>query len=267
MSEQSQTPRRFTFPRWANYLLPLIVVMVVGGGLYVPVVVGLGFSPKTTDVGYMPQQPVPYSHQLHVGKLGMDCRYCHTTVEQTSFASIPPTQTCMNCHTGIHTSSANLAPVRESFASGKPIEWVKVHDLAEFAYFDHSAHVNRGVGCVSCHGRVDQMEVVWQHQPLSMAWCLECHREPENHLRPVDTVTQMSWTVERLPETHPQMVQEIHEWLGKDEVKQRLPQLADEASRRTDPNGVTQREMGFFLKERYQIRSNQFMQSCSTCHR
>lgn len=247
MPEQPQTPRRFTFPRWANYLLPLIVVMAVGGGLYVPVVVGLGFSPKTHDVGYMPDQPVPYSHQLHVGKVGMDCRYCHTTVEDAGFAAIPPTQSCMNCHTNIQTNSALLAPVRESWSSGKPIDWVKVHDLPEYAYFDHSAHVNRGVGCISCHGRVDQMETVWQDQPLSMSWCLDCHRAPENHLRPVDTVTQMAWTVEQLPETHPELHAEIMQKMNVTEVKQR--------------------EMGLFLKDRYRINDTQYMQSCSTCHR
>lgn len=190
---ESNPQNRFVFPRWANYLRPALVLAVVGGALYVPALVGLGGSPKATAVGYAPEQPVPYSHALHVGKLGMDCRYCHTSVENAGFAALPATQTCMNCHSTIKADSPKLLKVRESWASGKPIEWVKVHDLPDYAYFNHSAHVNKGVGCVSCHGRVDQMDVVKQVQPLSMAWCMECHREPEKHLRPVAQVTSMSW--------------------------------------------------------------------------
>jgi hypothetical protein len=154
---------------------------------------GLGASPRTTDVGYQPTQPVPYSHAVHVGQLGMDCRYCHNTVEKTAFASLPPTQTCMNCHTAIKPDSPRLLVVRESYATGKPIEWIKVHDLPDYAYFNHSAHVNKGVGCVECHDRVDRMEVVYQAQPLNMGWCLDCHRAPERRLRPVEFVTKMDW--------------------------------------------------------------------------
>jgi len=183
---------RYVFPRWSNLLLPTIVVAGLIAPLYVALMVAYGFSPKTTDVGYMPTQPVPFSHAVHAGMLGMDCRYCHNTVEYSAHAAIPPTQTCMNCHTQIHAESPQLALVRESFRSGRPIEWIKVHDLPDYSYFDHSAHVNRGVGCVDCHGRVDQMEIVWQHAPLSMGWCLDCHRNPEPHLRPIDTITIMS---------------------------------------------------------------------------
>ncbi len=193
---QAQPESRFLFPRWTNYLLPALVVAVVGGALYVPVVVGTGATPRTTDIGYMPTQPVPYSHAVHVGQLGMDCRYCHNTVEQAAFAAVPPTQTCMNCHTNIRSDSPRLLAVRESHATGMPVEWIKVHDLPDFAYFDHSAHVNKGVGCVSCHGRVDRMEVVWQVHTLSMSWCLECHRHPERNLRPVERVTEMDWLPE-----------------------------------------------------------------------
>lgn len=185
--------QRFLFPPWANYLLPALVLTIVGGAVYVPMVVGLGASPNTLNVGYMPTQPVPYSHAVHVGQLGMDCRYCHTTVETAGFAAIPPTQTCMNCHEKIMPDSPKLLPVRESNVRGTPIEWVKVHDLPDFAYFDHSTHVNKGIGCVSCHGRVDKMEVVYQDQPLSMGWCLDCHRAPEKHLRPLEYVTKLDW--------------------------------------------------------------------------
>jgi hypothetical protein len=141
----------------------------------------------------MPEQPVPYSHALHVGQLGMDCRYCHTTVETAAFAALPPTQTCMNCHLQIRAESPKLLAVRESHASGLPVRWVKVHDLPDYVYFDHSAHVARGVGCVECHGRVDRMEVVSQVEPMSMAWCLDCHRDPDRHLRPVEFVTRLDW--------------------------------------------------------------------------
>jgi len=185
-----------TFPKWANILRPAVPVLVAGGAVYAGLIVWLGFSPKTTDVGYAPKQPVPYSHALHVGQLGMDCRYCHTTVEAAAHAAVPPTQTCMNCHSMVRANSEKLIPVRESYATGMPVEWIRVHDLPDYAYFNHSAHVRRGIGCVSCHGRVDTMEVVYQAEPLSMGWCLECHRNPERHLRPLDTVTQMDWVPE-----------------------------------------------------------------------
>jgi hypothetical protein len=186
----------FTFPKWTWVLRPGIAVAAVGGLVYASVVIYLGFSPKATDVGYMPTQPVPYSHALHVGQLGMDCRYCHTGVEVAAAAAIPPTQTCMNCHSKVRANSEKLIPVRESYATGMPVPWIRVHDLPDYVYFDHSAHVRRGVGCVSCHGRIDTMEVVFQDKPLSMGWCLECHRSPEKHLRPVEFVTQLDWVPE-----------------------------------------------------------------------
>ena len=190
------TPKVPFFPPWFDQLIRLAGLLVVGGLVYVVVLVLYATSPVTTHVGYQPEQPVPYSHKLHVGELGMDCRYCHNTVEQAAFAAVPPTQTCMNCHSSVRTESAKLAPVRESYATGKPVEWIKVHDLPEFVYFNHSAHVNRGIGCVSCHGRIDQTEVVHQVEMLSMGWCLECHRNPEQHLRPRDKVTDMNWVPE-----------------------------------------------------------------------
>ena len=196
MSESQQSSSRYIFPRWANYLLPGIVVAVVGGALYVPLLFGFGASARTMAVGYAPVQPVPYSHALHAGKLGIDCRYCHTTVESAAFAAIPPTQTCMNCHSSIKTDSPKLAPVRESWQTGLPVKWTKVHDLADYVYFNHSAHVNHGVGCATCHGRIDEMEVVQQAQPLSMSWCLECHREPEKFIRPKDKITDMAYKPE-----------------------------------------------------------------------
>jgi menaquinone reductase, multiheme cytochrome c subunit len=183
----------FIFPRWANKTKHIAGVALAGAPVYLTAFVWYGFSPKTTDVGYMPNQPVPYSHALHAGELGIDCRYCHNTVDKAGFAAIPATATCMNCHKMIHTKSPNLLLVRESAATDKSIEWLKVHDLPDYVYFNHSAHVTRGVGCVSCHGRIDEMPVVYQKEPLSMGWCLECHRAPEKNLRPPQNVTQMDW--------------------------------------------------------------------------
>lgn len=205
--------------------------------LYAVLLVGYGASTNATDVGYAPVQPIPYSHALHVGELGMDCRYCHTTVELADHAALPPTQTCINCHSkdhGIRRDSAKLLPLREAFygservPAGLPIPWVRVHDLPGYAYFSHSAHVTRGVGCVECHGRVDRMDVVYQAKPLSMAWCLECHRDPAPRLRPLDQITNMTWT---------------------------------------PPAGVNPRAYGEQLAREYSIRDVEYMQSCSLCHR
>jgi hypothetical protein len=150
-------------------------------------------SPYATGVGLAPDQPVPFSHQHHVGGLGIDCRYCHTSVEESSFAGVPSTKICMNCHEQIWVGSSMLEPVRASYASGRPIEWVRVHRLAGFVHFDHSIHVQKGVGCVTCHGRVDQMPLTWRAATLHMEWCLECHRHPERYVRPREQVFNMAW--------------------------------------------------------------------------
>ena len=181
------------FPKWTNLLLPGSIVVLTVAPFYVMLMVTYGFSPQATDVGYQPPQPIPFSHAVHAGQLGIDCRYCHNTVEHAAHAAIPPTQTCMNCHTQIKKDSELLQPLYDSHESGNPIPWVRVHDLPDYAYFNHAAHVSRGIGCVSCHGRIDRMEVVYQQQPLSMGWCLECHRNPEPHLRPFDQITNLSY--------------------------------------------------------------------------
>ena len=190
--------------------LPFIAAAV--GGILGPGVVLAAWyyvTPKNFQVGYAPTQPVPYSHRLHAGQMGMDCRYCHANVEKSAKAMIPPTQTCMGCHAMVRTESAKLAPVRSSWETGKPVEWVHVHKLPDHAYFDHSVHVGVGVGCATCHGRVDQMDVVRVDQPIAMQWCLECHRNPEPNLRPKDQVTNMAWTRDqappgwKAPEVHP----------------------------------------------------------------
>jgi len=188
--------RAFLFPKWTNTIRPVVTALLIGGLVYIVVLSVYGMSGKTTNVGYQPVQPVPYSHALHAGELGMDCRYCHNTVEKAAEAAIPPTQTCMNCHSSIRTKSDKLQPVRDSYATGMPVPWVRVHDLPDYVYFNHSAHVSRGVGCVSCHGRIDKMDVVYQAKPLTMGWCLNCHRHPEDYVRPVDQVTAMNWQPE-----------------------------------------------------------------------
>jgi hypothetical protein len=184
---------RFLFPRWSNAVLPLVAVGGAIAPLYIVFLIAYAWSPKTIEVGYKPTQPVPYSHALHVGQLGLDCRYCHTTVDRGAHASVPATQTCMNCHTQVQKDSPKLQPVRDSYANGLSVQWTRIHDLPDYSYFDHSAHVNRGVSCVECHGRVDQMEVVQKAEPMSMGWCLECHRTPTDRLRPLDRITQLSW--------------------------------------------------------------------------
>lgn len=182
------------FPQWTNRLpaVLLAAMLLLGAG-------GVGFlwyygSPKYTDVGYRPTQPVPFSHKLHAGDLGMDCRYCHSNIERSAIANVPATQTCMNCHTLVLPQSEKLLAVRESWATGKPIEWINVHMLPQYAYFNHSLHLNAGIGCISCHGNVAEMEKVQQMQPLSMSWCLDCHRNPDSNLRPVDQITNMNYT-------------------------------------------------------------------------
>ncbi len=181
------------FPRWTNHLPLVGAVAGVLGGLAVVGLITYYFSPAYTDVGYAPEQPVEFSHRLHAGELGLDCRYCHNTVEYAARAAIPPTSTCMNCHRVVKADSDKLAKVRDSAASGKPLEWVRVHMLPDYTFFDHSVHVAAGVGCATCHGRIDQMDVVAQQAPLSMGWCLDCHRDPTPNLRPRSEVTNMAW--------------------------------------------------------------------------
>lgn len=172
--------------------------------------------PSYTRVGYMPEQPVPYSHAIHVGQLGMDCRYCHTHVWDSPHANVPATQTCMNCHNpakgGIKANSALLAAARDSWNTGNPINWKRIHKVPEYAYFNHAVHVNRGVACVSCHGQINEMAVVWHDQELSMGWCLNCHRNAIPNLRPPDQVTNMLWKPDaNKGETRESVGKAIHE--------------------------------------------------------
>jgi hypothetical protein len=185
------------FPKSANRLpLQIILYLFVLGGI---ASAGINYyaTNKWANVGYAPVQPVPYSHALHAGQLGIDCRYCHSNVEKSGFANLPTSQTCMNCHSQVKADSPLLAPIRKSYETGEPVPWVQIHAVPDYVYFNHSVHVTRGISCVECHGRVDQMEVVAQDKSLTMGFCLECHRNPENHLRdlrdPAQTVTRLDW--------------------------------------------------------------------------
>lgn len=217
------------FPRSLNRLPAVAALSVVMLGGLVTFLFWYYGSPRHLAVGFQPRQPVPFSHRLHAGQMGMDCRYCHANIERSPIAMIPPTQTCMNCHSIVRTDSQRLAPVRESWCASLPpaernatscpgvaneriaqlgpqnaaVPWIQVHRLPDHAYFDHSVHLSAGVGCSSCHGRIDQMEIVRQNQPLSMSWCLDCHRDPGPNLRPRDQITNMAWTPNPSAQTRP----------------------------------------------------------------
>jgi hypothetical protein len=182
------------FSRSANTFARMSILVVVSS---VVVMLSASYlvvrSPYETLQNVPREQPVPFSHAHHVGGLGIDCRYCHTSVEISWFANIPPTKICMNCHSQMWASSPTLEPVRESYRSGKSIEWTRVHDLPDYVYFNHSIHVAKGVGCTTCHGRIDKMNLVWQAQPLTMEWCLTCHRHPERYVRPREQVFSMEY--------------------------------------------------------------------------
>ncbi|MFT3869486.1 MAG: cytochrome c3 family protein [Nibricoccus sp.] len=181
------------FPKSANRLpLQIIIFVIVLAGV-VTAATTYYATPKYTRVGYAPVQPVPYSHALHVDKLGLDCRYCHSNVEKSGVANLPTAQTCMNCHGTVKADSPLLAPVRAAFQSGEPLQWVRVHQLPDYVYFNHSVHVSRGVSCVSCHGKINEMETVYHAKSLSMGFCLDCHRNPQANVRPPDQVTNLNW--------------------------------------------------------------------------
>jgi ferredoxin len=182
------------FPRGSNAFARIsivVVLVVVGTGL--TILLNTNRLHYTTDVQVARKQPVPFSHKHHVTGVGLDCRYCHTSVEESSFANIPPVETCMTCHSQIWTESPLLEPIRESYRTGNPIEWVRIHDLPDFVYFNHSIHVHKGIGCQTCHGQVDQMPLMWKVNTLNMEWCLECHRAPEKYVRPREEVFNMAW--------------------------------------------------------------------------
>jgi hypothetical protein len=173
----------------ASLVLTGLIVIALGVALN-----SLQRSPWVTRQGQRPDQPVPFSHKHHVEGLGLQCQYCHTSVEKSSYAGIPPTKTCMNCHSQIWTDAQLLEPVRESWATGKSINWIRVHDLPDYVYFNHEIHVNKGIGCASCHGRVDEMPLMYEENTLQMEWCLNCHRDPGKNLRPTSEIYNMAWS-------------------------------------------------------------------------
>ena len=181
-------PPRMNWIAKGTLLAAILGLIVLGWLVYT-----LIRSPYVTEVGVAKAQAVPYSHRQHVGGLGLDCRYCHTAVDQSNTASIPPTETCMGCHSQVATDTVSLELVRASFDTGKPLEWIRVHSLPDYVYFNHAIHVRQGIGCESCHGRIDQMEVVAKAENLQMDWCLDCHRNPEKYIRPREAVYTMGW--------------------------------------------------------------------------
>ena len=197
------------FSKSANSLAKMSIIigvfLLAGAGA-----VGALFyrSPYYTNQNVVRSQPVPFYHEHHVAGLGLDCRFCHYNVENAAYAGIPPTHVCMTCHSQVWTEAGVLEPVRESYRTGESIQWQKVHRLADYAYFNHSVHVNKGIGCASCHGQVDNISLMYQNETLQMSWCLECHREPERFVRPKDEVFNMAWTAVDQKELGAQLVKE-----------------------------------------------------------
>src|SRR4051812_12299616 len=218
------------FHHSTNVLAKLTIfgaVFIILGALWV--VAAINRSSWNTGAYVEREQPVQFSHKHHAGDDGIDCRYCHTSVETSASAGMPSTQTCMNCHSQIWADSPYLEPIRQSYKTGVPIEWTRVHDLPDYVYFNHSIHVAKGVGCSSCHGQVDNMPLVYQAAPLQMEWCLACHREPERFVRPKDKVFDMKWRAENKTD------EEIKD--GRD------------------------------LVAKYDVKNPRIITSCSTCHR
>ena len=251
-------------------------------------------SPWVTRQGQRPEQPVPFSHKHHVTGLGLQCQYCHTSVEKSSYAGIPPTKTCINCHAQIWTNAALLQPVRDSWATGQSLPWIKVHDLPDYVYFSHQIHVNKGIGCESCHGRVDQMPLMYAQNTLQMEWCLDCHRNPAKNLRPTSQIYNMAWeapapdrpvwcavsgeksgvptaqsancTTKDPTGAGPQMAAMQKPTLEPEKT-------ATDASTGTIPASLhyekftSQDQLGHFLLKQYHIRNPYELSSCEVCHR
>ena len=251
-------------------------------------------SPWVTRQGQRPEQPVPFSHKHHVMGLGLQCQYCHTSVEKSSYAGIPPTKTCINCHAQIWTNAALLQPVRDSWATGQSIPWIKVHDLPDYVYFSHEIHVNKGLGCASCHGRVDQMPLMYEQNTLQMEWCLNCHRNPAKNLRPTSQIYNMAW--EAPADDRPV-------WCAASSVAPGTPTAQSVSCTTKDPTSAglqmaalqapggsvgntatdapagmmpavlhyekftSQDQLGHFLLKQYHIRTPNELSSCEVCHR
>jgi len=209
------------FPSYANTLFLVAIVGAILGAAgvgYAAMV--LARSPYFTRAEDAKTQPIQFSHAHHVNGLGIDCRYCHTGVEEAAHSNVPTTKTCMNCHSQMWVGSKMLEPVRDSFKTDVSIEWQRLHKLADFVYFDHSIHVNKGFGCSSCHGRIDHMQAVWQKGTLLMEWCLDCHRYPEKNIRPRDQIFNMDWKPESIGKTQEELGRELVEKYGVRSLKE-----------------------------------------------
>jgi hypothetical protein len=250
-------------------------------------------SPWVTRQGQRADQPIPFSHKHHVEGLGLECQYCHTTVEVSSYAGIPPTKTCINCHAQIWTNAGLLQPVRDSWATGQSIRWIKVHDLPDFVYFNHEIHVNKGIGCASCHGRVDEMPLMYMQNSLQMEWCLNCHRNPAANLRPTSEIYNMAWagpssdkpvwcgeTGKGASGGGPtaQAVSCTTKDPGSNNPQVAMLQINDPGTTMSDvPPGLqmqastqkftSQIDLGKYLTAQYHIRPPNELTSCETCHR
>ncbi|HEY1806141.1 MAG TPA: cytochrome c3 family protein [Terracidiphilus sp.] len=284
------------FDRSSNALARMSLVLT---GL---IVIALGVtldqlqrSPWVTRQGQRADQPVPFSHKHHVQGLGLQCQYCHTSVEKSSYAGIPPTRTCMNCHAQIWTNAQLLQPVRDSWYTGQSIPWIKVHDLPDFVFFNHEIHVNKGIGCESCHGKVDEMPLMYAQNTLQMEWCLDCHRNPAKNLRPTSQIYNMDWQAPA--DDHPV-------WCAANPVASGTPTAQSVNCTTKDPGSVTgpaiaslrlpaqglpgthpyigndvvelpanytkftsQIDLGHFLVDHYKIRTPKDLTSCEVCHR
>ncbi|HEY6490130.1 MAG: cytochrome c3 family protein [Terracidiphilus sp.] len=287
------------FDRSSNALARMSLVLT---GL---IVIALGVtldqlqrSPWVTRQGQRPEQPVPFSHKHHVQGLGLQCQYCHVSVEKSSYAGIPPTKTCMNCHAQIWTNAQLLEPVRNSWATGQSIAWTKVHDLPDFVFFNHEIHVNKGIGCESCHGRVDQMPLMYAQNTLQMEWCLNCHRNPAKNLRPTAQIYNMAWgeptdekpvwcsvadaktgvpTAQSVnctnqdPAAHPQELAGLEPPALLKTValtgESGSSMASSERERLPVQKFTSQMDLGHFLEKQYHIRTPKDLTSCEVCHR
>jgi hypothetical protein len=278
----------------ASLVLTGLIVIALGVALN-----SLQRSPWVTRQGQRPDQPVPFSHKHHVEGLGLQCQYCHTSVEKSSYAGIPPTKTCINCHSQIWTNAELLEPVRHSWATGESIQWIKVHDLPDYVYFNHEIHVNKGIGCASCHGRVDQMPLMYEENTLQMEWCLNCHRNPAVNLRPTAEIYNMAWAgpsgekpvwctaagtngptaqgvscVTKDPTGANPLVAQLdqqsgtnlqpHALTGEGKTVSDTPAIALPASY---VKFTRQIDLGHYLTQQYHIRTANELSSCEVCHR
>lgn len=242
------------FPRYSN-LIPIQIAICIGSLAFgIAIAFTYYATPKSTRVGYMPDQPIPYNHELHVKQLGLDCRLCHSFVEESGHANVPTADRCWTCHQHVKTDSEELVPLRRAIDktyegyTGDPVKWVRVHKSPDYVYFNHSAHLSRGISCVSCHGQVNEMPEVYHAKSLSMGFCLDCHRAPEKHLRPLEEVFNLDYTAKNYVEANPEFQKAV------------FGELYSPA----DSEEKVQHVVGTFLKNHWDIQPKE---SCATCHR